>query len=219
MAFRREVVAPHADGPAAAPAVSPDGTRVAYVVDQHHVGVAPIDGRSWPVLLSEGNDFALDPAWSPDGARVAWHEWDVPAMPWDASRIVVRSADGAGSVEVVAGGAGIAVAQPRWSASGRLGFLCDAGGWLNVHTTDGPLVDEAVEHGPAGVGPRDPHAGAGRRTERRSRGPGTATASVSWSSPATSSIGASTTGSPGGAAVSPPYAAAPAHRRSWSCTN
>ena len=33
-------------------------------------------------------DYAWDPAWSPDGATLAWHEWDLPDMPWDASRIV-----------------------------------------------------------------------------------------------------------------------------------
>jgi dipeptidyl aminopeptidase/acylaminoacyl peptidase len=148
----QRVVAPHADGAAGAPAVSPDGTRVAYVVDQQHVAVAELDGRSWPVRLSDGNDFALDPSWSPDSSRVAWHEWDVPAMPWDGSRIALRGAGASGSVEVVAGGPGVAVAQPRWSADGRLGFLCDSGGWMNVHTTDGPVVDEPVEHGPPAWG-------------------------------------------------------------------
>ena len=39
--------------------------------------------------LSQAADFCFDPTWSPDGTVVAWHEWDVPAMPWDASRIVV----------------------------------------------------------------------------------------------------------------------------------
>ena len=114
---------------------------------------SPSTARSWPVLLSDGNDFALDPAWSPDSAKVAWHEWDVPAMPWDASRIAVRSADGAGAVEVVAGGAGIAVAQPRWSASGRLGFLSDAARLAErPHHRRVRSSTSAVEHGPPAWG-------------------------------------------------------------------
>ena len=149
-------VAAHTDGAAAAPAVSADGTRCCYVVDQRHVAVASLDPVGpWPVRLTTTADFAFDPTWSPDGTLVAWHEWDVPAMPWDASRIVVRRADGAGDVEVVAGnGPGVAVAQPRFGPDGRLGFLCDqSGGWLNLWVADPdgtgarPLLEEPTEHG------------------------------------------------------------------------
>lgn len=133
-------------GPCAAPAVSPDGARVAYVVDTHHVAVVALDGDSWPVRVSNGNDFALDPTWSPDGAALAWHEWDVPAMPWDASRIVV---DG----KAVAGGDGVAVQQPRFSSTGRLGYLCDGDGWLNLWADGAPVLAEGHEHGAAAWGP------------------------------------------------------------------
>lgn len=146
------------EGRAAAPAVDPTGTRVAYVVDQRRVLVAPLDGGAPPVELTTGADFAFDPTFSPDGAAVAWHEWDVPAMPWDSSRIVVRPADAGGPSRVVAGGEGIAVAQPRFAADGRLGFLCDAGGWLNLWVLDPgaaearALVPAATEHGPPAWG-------------------------------------------------------------------
>lgn len=146
-------------GPCAAPAASPDESQVAYVVDGRHVAVVPLEeGGPWPVRLSSGADFALDPTWSPDGRWVAWHEWDVPNMPWDASRIVVRAADGSGEVCTVAGGEGVAVAQPRFAEDGRLGFLCDADGWLNLWATGpdlegpAPVVKEAAEHGTASWG-------------------------------------------------------------------
>jgi dipeptidyl aminopeptidase/acylaminoacyl peptidase len=153
------------DGPVAAPAVSPDGGRVAYVRDGRHVAVASLtDGGPWPIRLSAMPDFAFDPAWSPDGAMVAWHEWDVPAMPWDDSRIMVASADGGDPPSAVALAAVASVGQPRFCPDGTaLAFLCDAGGWLNLwraplpdrrqDLVGAPLLLEAAEHGGPSWGP------------------------------------------------------------------
>src|SRR5205085_1505901 len=109
-----------------------DGGSVAFVVDQHYVGVVGLAGGRWPVRLSGWPDFCFDPVWSPDGATVAWHEWDVPAMPWDAGRIVTAPADGSATATVVAGGAGVSVQQPRFALDGRLAYLSDENGWLNL---------------------------------------------------------------------------------------
>ena len=145
-------------GPATAPAVSPDGGRVAYLVDSHHVAVASLEeGGPWPVRVSGPADFCFDPAWAPDGRTIAWHEWDVPDMPWDGSRIVTAPADGSGKPTVVAGGGGVSVQQPRYAADGRLAYLSDEGGWLNLHVDGAPLVAEEHEHG-------DPSWGPGQRS-------------------------------------------------------
>ena len=94
-------LAEHASGPVAAPAVAPDGSRVAYTVDAHHVAVVGLDdGGDWPLRRSGTAEFCFDPTWSADSAWVTWHEWDPPAMPWDVSRIAARRADGAGEVLV-----------------------------------------------------------------------------------------------------------------------
>jgi dipeptidyl aminopeptidase/acylaminoacyl peptidase len=139
--------------PVAAPAVSPDGTRVAYVIDARDVAVTSVDPAGpWPVRLTSGADFAIDPAWSPDSRSVAWVEWDVPNMPWDESRVVVRDADGSSAPKVVGGGPGIAVSQPRFAASGALGFVDDASGWANVVAGD-VRIDDDREHGGPTWGP------------------------------------------------------------------
>src|ERR671932_517806 len=110
------------DGEAAAPAATPDGGRIAFVVerdDRCDIAVVPTDGSAWPARQSTGADWTFDPAWSPDGRRLAWHEWDFPDMPWDASRIVLRAVDGltpGRPARVVAGAdGGVACGQPRFS--------------------------------------------------------------------------------------------------------
>ena len=158
---------------AAAPAVSPSGTEVAYVVDDRHIAVVSLDVNGpWPRRISGGSaDFVLDPSWSADGAFLVWQEWDVPHMPWDESRWVVAPADGSGPVAAV-GEPGVQVQQPRFAPVGSdLAYLCDRTGWLNlwVLTADrvdpaagpgspgAPTVAEASEHG-------DPTWGPGQRS-------------------------------------------------------
>lgn len=125
-----------ADGPITSFAVSGAG-RVAVVVDMQRVTV---DGEPLPTTA----DFVFDPAWSPDGGALVWHEWDVPNMPWDDSRIV-RWESGSGRIETVVEGG--ALQQPRFSPDGRLAYLSDATGWLNVWVDGEPLLDETFEHG------------------------------------------------------------------------
>jgi dipeptidyl aminopeptidase/acylaminoacyl peptidase len=154
------------DGRAAAPAVSPDGARVAFILERDDacdIAIVPVDGSAWPARVSGDTDYAWDPAWAPDGDVLVWHEWDLPNMPWDGSRIAARKVDGlapAGDARVVAGGDDVAVGQPRFAPDGSaLAFISDAGGWANVWVADGdgsrarPLVEEACEHAEPSWGP------------------------------------------------------------------
>ncbi len=149
------------EGRAAAPTASPDGARIAFVLetdDACDVAVLACDGGT-PAERVSGADYAWDPTWSPDGARLAWHEWDLGAMSWEASRIVVAHPDGS-SAQVVAGGPATSVGQPRFSPDGAsLAYVSDAGGWWNVWVagSDGtapvPLLGEAHEHAEPAWGP------------------------------------------------------------------
>lgn len=142
-------------------AVSPDGAWAAYVDDLHEVFVVAVDGLSAPVRVSDGADFVVDPQFSADSSLVAWHEWDVPNMAWDDSRIVARDIRANEPKRVIMSEAGVSVQQPKFSPEGRfLSFLCDKHGWLNVWTVDAktlenprPLFEESFDNGDLTWGP------------------------------------------------------------------
>jgi dipeptidyl aminopeptidase/acylaminoacyl peptidase len=153
------------DGIASAPAVAPGGRVVAFTLERDDacdLAVVALDGSGWPARVSHA-DFARDATWAPDGATVAWHEWDLPAMPWESSRVAMApvGADGTiGPTRVIAGGDGTAVGQPRWSPDGtRFSYVTDASGWTNivVGRADGSrataLRVEHDDHAPPAWGP------------------------------------------------------------------
>src|SRR4029079_16631267 len=127
-------------GQAASPVVSPDGRFVVYV---HHDGiddrlaVVDVEGKLWPQILAEGNDFYMQPRWSPDGRRLAWIAWNHPNMPWDSAVLyladIVESGcawPGLSSPQVFAGGADVSVSQPEFSPNGQqLFYISDESGW------------------------------------------------------------------------------------------
>jgi dipeptidyl aminopeptidase/acylaminoacyl peptidase len=102
---------------------SGDAAEVVHEV----VAVGP-DGTT--EVLVTGPDFVSDPRLGPDGA-LSWLQWQHPAMPWDAARLVVRAADGAETV--VAGGEGESVVQPTWAADGSLLFFADRTGFWSLY--------------------------------------------------------------------------------------
>jgi dipeptidyl aminopeptidase/acylaminoacyl peptidase len=171
-------------GAAFAPTASPDGTRVAFSLeteDACDIAVVPVDGEQWPRKISQRADYAWDADWSADGRTLAWHEWDLDEMSWDASRIALRPVDADTAPTVVAGGTEEGVGQPRFSPDGaHLAFISDRGDvprlWVARATGREArlLHDEPHEHaGPAwGPGQRtyawapDGHAIAYCRNEQ-----------------------------------------------------
>ena len=138
---------------AAGPAVTADGSRVVYVLDEAEVWAARLDDGSTERLDDGTADFVFDPCPIPDDSGpdgrgpdigVLWHAWNVPAMPWDSSRIRRTTFDRTGGSDLQPVGA---IQQMRFMPDGTAVSLRDDHGWLNLWLDNLPLVEEPVEHG------------------------------------------------------------------------
>lgn len=81
-------------------------------------------------ILAVGADFYAHPSLSPRG-RLAWCQWNHPAMPWDSASIVVASLAEPGQTTVVDGGDEVSALYPAWAPDDALIYLCDASGYWN----------------------------------------------------------------------------------------
>ena len=103
-------------------------------------------------VLCSGADFYSTPELAGDG-RLAWVQWDHPAMPWDATTLAVgaltKDRDGSWEVadaQAVAGGPGQSALQPRWTPSGTLVFVDDRTGWWNLYALSGADAEPRPLH-------------------------------------------------------------------------
>jgi len=148
------------------PCVTPDGAYLLVVYEQefpdreNRNGIAAIelgyDGPPLePVVLVAGNDFYAGPVVSLDGRRLAWMQWDHPAMPWDRSEIAVLddfitvlAAPETSRPRIVAGGDRCSVGGLCFAPDGVLYFYMDrddrpndpAANYWNLHAWNGSAV-------------------------------------------------------------------------------
>lgn len=124
----------------ASPTLSPDGRWVAYVYTDGNTDLLALvaaNGSDWPIQLSRGADFYMQPAWHPSSSRLAWIEWDHPNMPWDGARVQLARLEGTPprvvDLQTVGGGADSPAQQPVFSPDGRwLCFIEETGEWPNL---------------------------------------------------------------------------------------
>jgi Tol biopolymer transport system component len=113
-----------------APAVSPDGTRIAYFAVRRprrlssdelpppeRIHVAAVDG-SGARALTPANRRSVDPDWSPDGGRLVYMETRFVSRQRAQSRLVVMNADGTARRAITAFG-GPDELNPKWTPDGQ----------------------------------------------------------------------------------------------------
>ncbi len=122
---------------------APDGASIVAVREDHRHPGEPanavvrlrLDGEDGAGQLLYGDsDFVAWPRICGAGRQLAWVAWDHPAMPWDATRLMVArlGSDGLEQVRTVAGGPAESVLEPQWADDGSLYFLSDRSGWWNL---------------------------------------------------------------------------------------
>ncbi|PWH14469.1 MAG: hypothetical protein DDG59_12800 [Anaerolineae bacterium] len=149
-------------GRAAAPTPSPDGNGLVYVhtyEDKDVLALVDGQGKRWPQILVQGEDFYMQPAWHPQGRYLAWVAWNHPNMPWDGTwlRLAELEQQGEGwhcrRVETIAGDEQTSTFQPLFSPDGRyLAYVQESGNWwqlwlYNLQTGNHrQLTETAAEH-------------------------------------------------------------------------
>jgi hypothetical protein len=118
------------------PAVSPDGRRVAFSLNQHShsalavMALAP-DAPETIVWQGDRYDEAYQPAWSPDGTRLAFSAWRT-----DGYRDIVIVELASGKLEEITRDRAIDM-SPAWSADGKLLYFdSDRTGISNIYAYD-----------------------------------------------------------------------------------
>jgi dipeptidyl aminopeptidase/acylaminoacyl peptidase len=114
------------------PPTAPENTLVALSLE---AGIDPAANAGR--IVAAGSDFVLAPQIAPDGRRFAWIRWDHPAMPFEATQLMLAEVDEAGepgAVRCVAGAAGgESIVEACWTPGGTLLFNSDRTGWWNVY--------------------------------------------------------------------------------------
>jgi dipeptidyl aminopeptidase/acylaminoacyl peptidase len=120
---------------------------IVFAVGERHAGGHDLSPENFIARVSQsgvdkvctGADFYAAPRISMDGQWLAWLQWDLPRMPWDAAELHVAPLDGDGVPGAgfkVAGGIGQAVFQPEWGPDGQLNYVMERGNWSNLFVHD-----------------------------------------------------------------------------------
>jgi dipeptidyl aminopeptidase/acylaminoacyl peptidase len=99
------------------------------------IAAVPLSGGA-PRILVEGADFYASPRPSPDGRFVAWVQWRLPHLPWEATELYVAAVDATGALVAprrLLGDAVESIVDPSWGPDGTLWFASDRAGQWNLY--------------------------------------------------------------------------------------
>ena len=97
------------------------------------------DGDQW--VLAQGADFYASPTLSADG-RLAWVQWNLPNMPWDATALLTAPLCDPESARAVVQESDESAVYPTWAPDGSLIYLSDRGGYWNFCRWDDTDCDD-----------------------------------------------------------------------------
>lgn len=89
--------------------------------------------------LRAGRDFYAAPRLDAEAMKLAWLEWSLPAMPWEASELWLAALGKDGRPQEparMAGGDDAMAGEPQWDEDGSLWFIGDDSGWASLHRLD-----------------------------------------------------------------------------------
>lgn len=98
-------------------------------------------------IMDDSCDFYSSPTISPNHNQLAWLQWNLPHMPWEAAELKISSlVEPNLTPEHVAGGPGSACFQPTWDKSNQLFFISEMSGTGQLYklTTTGETIIERV---------------------------------------------------------------------------
>ena len=140
-------------GFAAGAALSPDGTRVAFVIGYAELSELYVVDVSGANLTQLTNNAALDerPAWSPDGDRIAFTSDRDDAAGW--GEIFVMDADGSDPTNLTSS-VGVLEIGSAWSPDGnKIAFQSFRDGYGEIYVMDADGANQTnLTNDPAGAG-------------------------------------------------------------------
>lgn len=91
------------------------------------------------ITIESGFDFYSSLCLSPDGKKFAFICWNLPNMPWDGSKLILKEIDEDGSFKPskeIAGNEDESIFQPSFSFDNTLYFVSDRSGFYNIYRFD-----------------------------------------------------------------------------------